>query len=76
MTILIKINNNFKLSRSINNLNLKTKISKTNKIKDNLSYIDRFRLFADIDQYLVFCPIFHNPHIDNLTSMSDIKLNS
>lgn len=61
-------------SSSTRNLNLKTKISNTIAIKDNLSYIAKFGLFASVTQYIDFYSILNNIHIDNSTTVLDMKL--
>ena len=56
--------------------NPKNKTSNTTAIKDNLSYIAKFGLPASVAQHIDFCFILNDVHIDNLTIVSNVKLNS
>ena len=44
--------------------------------RENLNRISKFGLPASIAQHIDLCLIFHNVHIDNLSILSNIKLNS
>ena len=64
------------MSSSTSNLNLKMTILDTTTIKENLSYLTKFGLPPSVTQHIDTRLIFHDFHINNLTTVSDIKHNS
>ncbi len=63
------------MSTSTSNLNLETTTLYTTTIVENLSYLAKFRLPPSIAQHIDTCLIFHDIHINDPTTASDIKLN-
>ncbi len=64
------------MSSSTNDLNAKTTSSNTVAIKENLSFIKKFGLLADIAQHIDSRLILNDIHIDNSITVSNVKLNS
>ncbi len=64
------------MSISISNQNPKTTILDITVEKENLNYILKFGLPTSIAQHIDLCLILHDIHIDNPTTVSDVKLNS
>lgn len=62
------------MSISVSNCNLDT-LDATAKLKENLNYIEKFGLPISVAQYIDFCLIFHNVHIDDFITTSDIEIN-
>lgn len=46
------------------------------ELRENLNYIKKFDLPADVAQYIDSCFIINDVQIDNPTIASDVKLNS
>ena len=63
------------MSTSTSNLNPETTSLDTITIGENLSYLAKFGLFPNVTQHIDTCLIFHNVHIDDPTTTSDIEFN-
>lgn len=57
------------------NANPKTTTLNVITVRKNLNYIAKFKLLISITKYINLCLIFHTVHINDLTIVSDIKLN-
>ncbi len=65
------------MSNSASNPNAETStLDVIADLRENMNYIKKFGLSSSIAQYIDSWLIFNDAHIDNLTIVSDIKLNS
>ena len=64
------------MSSLTNSPNLEITTLNTTAIKENLNYIAKFKLPADVAQQINSRFILNDDDIDDSTIMSDIKLNS
>ena len=75
-TIVDKINKKKKISTSTSDPNPDTTTLNAAAVRENLNYIENFGLPPSVAQHIDTRLIFHDVHIDDPTTASDIELNS